>query len=76
MIDPGSAELREDYEQRYDPGGADTDRYGEWRALCANGKADHVAQLARALPRPPATVLEVGCGDGGLLLRPGCALLG
>jgi len=67
VTDPGSAELREDYEQRYDAGDADTARYGEWRALCAEGKADHVAELVRALPEPPALVLEVGCGDGGLL---------
>lgn len=67
MTDPGSAELREDYEERYDAGGGDTARYGEWRALCAESKADHVAELVRALPEPPALVLEVGCGDGGLL---------
>jgi len=63
----GSAELREDYEQRYDSGERDTDRFGEWRALCAEGKADHVDYLVGALPDPPASVLEVGCGDGGLL---------
>lgn len=41
--------------------------YGRWRALCAEGKADHVARLASELPSPPRTVVEVGCGDGVLL---------
>ena len=64
MSDPGSAELRKDYEERY---GASGDRYGQWRALCAEGKADHVAELARGLAEAPALVLEIGCGDGVLL---------
>jgi SAM-dependent methyltransferase len=42
-------------------------RSGEWRALCAQGKADHVVELLRALPESPGSVLEVGCGDGALL---------
>lgn len=67
MTDPASAELRDDYEDRYDGAHGDPARFGEWRALCAAGKADHVAQLAKALPEPPVSVLEIGCGDGGLL---------
>jgi SAM-dependent methyltransferase len=63
----GSAELRDEYETRYQSGSADSARFGEWRALCAEGKADHVIELVRALPEPPALVLEIGCGDGGLL---------
>ena len=52
---------------RYDADRGEVGRFGEWRALCAQGKADHVAELVRALPEPPSVVLEVGCGDGGLL---------
>lgn len=41
--------------------------YGGWRALCAEGKADHVARLAGELAEPPRAIAEVGCGDGVLL---------
>jgi len=67
VTETGSAPLRDDYEERYDSGGGDSARLGRWRALCAEGKADHVAELVRGLPEAPALVLEVGCGDGGLL---------
>jgi SAM-dependent methyltransferase len=67
VTEPGSAALRDEYEDRYDADRGDVGRFGEWRALCAEGKADHVVELVRALPEPPALVLEVGCGDGGLL---------
>jgi len=67
VTETGSAALRDDYEQRYDSGEGDPARFGRWRALCAEGKADHVAELVRGLPEPPALLLEVGCGDGGLL---------
>ena len=50
---PGSAELRDDYERRYAGGGAEGRRYARWRALCAEGKADHVAALVRHLPAAP-----------------------
>ncbi|HEX5910159.1 MAG TPA: class I SAM-dependent methyltransferase [Thermoleophilaceae bacterium] len=63
----GSAELRDVYEEQYSAGDADAARYGRWRALCAEGKADHVVRLAAELDRPPAAVAEVGCGDGVLL---------
>lgn len=66
MTATGSAELRDVYEEQYRPG-EDAERNGRWRALCAEGKADHVAELARLLPAPPRTVAEVGCGDGVLL---------
>ena len=67
MEDTGSAELRDVYEEQYSADGADAERYGRWRALCADGKADHVVRLASALDRPPRSVAEVGCGDGVLL---------
>jgi SAM-dependent methyltransferase len=63
----GSAELRDVYEQQYAATGDDARRYGAWRQLCAAGKADHVVALIAALPAPPRTVVEVGCGDGVLL---------
>jgi SAM-dependent methyltransferase len=63
----GSAELRDVYEQQYSAGGEDGLRYGRWRALGAEGKAEHVVQLAASLPAPPVAVAEVGCGDGVLL---------
>jgi len=63
----GSSELREVYERHYAAEGADADLYGGWRELCGEGKAEHVAALARRLPDAPATVAEVGCGDGVLL---------
>jgi len=67
MTATGSAELRDVYEHQYSAEGADAERYGAWRALCAEGKADHVAALAAALADRPRTLVEVGCGDGGLL---------
>ena len=41
--------------------------YGRWRALGANGKAGHVVTLCGRSPARPATVVELGCGDGALL---------
>jgi SAM-dependent methyltransferase len=63
----GSAELRDVYEAQYDAPGEHAARAGQWRALCAEGKADHVAALAGRLEQPPRSVVEVGCGDGVLL---------
>jgi SAM-dependent methyltransferase len=60
-------ELREVYERQYSAPEVDAGRYGAWRALCAENKADHVAELARALPAQPRAVVDVGCGDGALL---------
>jgi SAM-dependent methyltransferase len=58
------AQIREFYERSY----TDTDAgwLRRWRALGAGNKADHVCRLIEQLPRP-ATVLEVGCGDGAVL---------
>jgi SAM-dependent methyltransferase len=63
----GSAELRDVYEAQYDAPGDHAARAGRWRALCAEGKADHVAALIGGLAEPPRSVVEVGCGDGVLL---------
>lgn len=67
MTAPGSAELRDVYEDQYSAEGEDAARYGAWRTLCAQGKADHVASLAAGLGARPGSLVEVGCGDGGLL---------
>ena len=64
---PGSAELRDLYEGHYSEKGADGERYGRWRQLGAQGKADHVARLAASLERQPRSVVEIGCGDGVVL---------
>jgi SAM-dependent methyltransferase len=60
-------ELREVYERQYSAPAADAGRYGAWRELCAENKADHVAELVRALPVQPRSLVDVGCGDGVLL---------
>jgi SAM-dependent methyltransferase len=69
--DAGSHELRDEYERQYSAAGDDARRYGDWRALCAANKADHVVALIARLPRPPRTVAEIGCGDGVLLAELG-----
>jgi len=67
MTATGSAELRDVYEHQYGAEGPDAARYGAWRAVSAEGKADHVARLAAGLAERPRSLVEVGCGDGGLL---------
>ena len=52
-----------------------------WRRLTAMGKADRVVHALRSLPADGVAVLEVGCGDGALLVelasrRPGWTLAG
>jgi SAM-dependent methyltransferase len=60
-------QIQEFYEQCYTPG-ADGDTHRRWRELGAEGKADHVVALwARAGLAAPASVCEVGCGDGAVL---------
>jgi ubiquinone/menaquinone biosynthesis C-methylase UbiE len=58
-----------DYEAYYTPQpGVDGDRSARWRQLSAVIKADHIAKLLRRAGHgPPATILEVGCGDGAVL---------
>jgi len=41
--------------------------YARWRALGAEGKADHVIDLCARAGIAPASTLDVGCGDGALL---------
>jgi SAM-dependent methyltransferase len=58
-----------DYEAYYRAKpGVDGQRSARWRELSAVIKADHVATLLRRAGHgPPATILEVGCGDGAVL---------
>ncbi|MBW8855279.1 MAG: class I SAM-dependent methyltransferase [Bradyrhizobium sp.] len=41
--------------------------YGQWRALSARTKADHVVALLRRAGVRPRTLVEIGCGAGSLL---------
>ncbi len=65
MTAPGSAELRDVYEDQYATG--DPERAGAWRELCARNKAEHVIDLAGALHQAPRAIADIGCGDGVLL---------
>ena len=65
---PG-ADLARFYEEAYRAG--DGERLGRWRALGAEGKADHVARLCERAGLRPERVVEVGCGDGALLTELG-----
>jgi len=63
----GSTDLARFYARAYSQAPADAARYSRWRALGALGKADHVVALCALGGVRPASVLEVGCGDGALL---------
>lgn len=63
-------ELKTFYEDSYTRGGERGGLYAGWRALSAVGKADHVLALAPRLPEAGKTrVLDIGCGDGALILE-------
>jgi SAM-dependent methyltransferase len=65
-------DLKGFYEDCYAVGDADpgdAERYGRWRAVGAQSKADHVMTLCRRAGLAPASVLDVGCGDGVVLER-------
>jgi SAM-dependent methyltransferase len=57
------------YDRAYSREGDEAGRSGRWRALGAIGKADHVVALCARVGLRPATVLEVGCGDGAVLAQ-------
>jgi SAM-dependent methyltransferase len=63
----GSAALRRFYEDAYSHDPQSSAAYASWRALGAVGKADHVIELCSHAGLAPASILEVGCGDGALL---------
>ena len=60
-------ELQRFYDECYSAGPEDGDLYGRWRRHSAEGKADHVAALARREGGRLARIVDVGCGDGSLL---------
>jgi SAM-dependent methyltransferase len=63
------ADLVRFYDEAYSHGPELGALYARWRAIGAVGKADHVIALsARAVPSPSST-LEIGCGDGALLVE-------
>jgi SAM-dependent methyltransferase len=59
------------YDESYRRASADGDRHRRWRQLSARGKADHVFDLCGAAGLAPASVAEVGFGDGALLAELG-----
>jgi SAM-dependent methyltransferase len=64
-----SASLIDFYERAYSHRGPEADVYARWRALGALGKADHVVELCRRAGLAPGSTLDVGCGDGALLVE-------
>jgi SAM-dependent methyltransferase len=59
---------REFYEAGYDLADpAEAERMGRWRAIGARSKAGHVRGLLA--DRTPQTIVEIGCGDGSLLVH-------
>jgi SAM-dependent methyltransferase len=69
----GRDELASFYEGSYRRGGEDGQArlYADWRALGAQGKADHVIELCSQGGVRARSTLEVGCGDGALLCELG-----
>ena len=57
---------REFYEAGYAVGDP---RMGHWRAIGARSKAAHVESLTKGAGLAPQTVVEIGCGDGAVLVE-------
>jgi SAM-dependent methyltransferase len=68
---PSPEELVGFYDDSYSHEGPRAQLYARWRALGAQGKADHVIELCSRAGVCPASTLEVGCGDGALLCELG-----
>ncbi|MEA2272405.1 MAG: hypothetical protein QOI98_1113 [Solirubrobacteraceae bacterium] len=66
-----SSASRDFYERAYAQSETDGLRFGAWRQVTAAGKADRALRALRALPEEGVTVLDVGCGDGALLVELG-----
>lgn len=64
-------DLRRFYDESYRRASAEGDLHLRWRQLSARGKADHVFTLCGERGLSPASVAEVGCGDGALLAELG-----
>ena len=56
------------YERAYSRDPAESALYSRWRALGAEVKADHVVRLCARAHLSSARTLEVGCGDGALVM--------
>jgi SAM-dependent methyltransferase len=66
---PDAAELVGFYQETYASDPSEVATHARWRALGAVGKADHVVRLCAQAGLAPARTLEVGCGDGALLVE-------
>jgi SAM-dependent methyltransferase len=64
---PGVTGTREFYEAGYSLTGDEGAKMGRWRALGARSKAVHVTALCARAGLRPATLVEIGCGDGAVL---------
>jgi len=51
------------------PDAAEALRLGRWRAVGARSKAAHVRELCARAGLRPASLVEIGCGDGALLAQ-------
>ena len=63
------AATREFYEGAYADPRADGRRLGAWRQVSGVGKAERLLRVLSALPGEGVTLLDVGCGDGALLVE-------
>jgi SAM-dependent methyltransferase len=62
-------ETREFYEAGYALDAQEAERMGRWRAIGARSKAAHVYTLLERNHVTPRTIVEIGCGDGSLLVH-------
>ena len=63
----GVTGTREFYEAGYSLTGDEGAKMGRWRALGARSKGAHATALCARAGLRPATLVEIGCGDGALL---------
>jgi SAM-dependent methyltransferase len=65
---PAAADPAAFYAAGYAPGDPErAERGGRWRALGARNKAEHVVRLCARAGLRPATLVEIGCGEGAVL---------
>jgi len=64
---PALADPAAFYAVGYGLRGEEAELMGRWRVLGARSKAAHVAALCERAGLAPATIVELGCGDGALL---------
>lgn len=66
---PDAPQLASFYDSAYSEDAGAAAEHSRWRALGALGKADHVIALCERAGIAPASTLELGCGDGALLVE-------